>query len=60
MIDYDKDYANIWINLNAEVKMLHHYCLKGDWATAANCASECSKYASKLSEILKEMQEIDD
>jgi hypothetical protein len=60
VIDYDKDYANVWINLQAEVRMLHNYCLKGEWATAENCARECAKYSTQLAEILKEMQDVDD
>jgi len=59
MIDYDKDYAHVWIDLQAEVKMLHNYCLKGEWATARTCAMNCSKYADKLASILQEMDELE-
>lgn len=58
-VDYDKDYAHTWINLQAEVKMLHHYCLKGDWETARACALNCGDYSGKLADILKEMSDID-
>ena len=41
MIDYEKDYSGVWIDLQANVKILHHYCLSGDWETAAKVAKEC-------------------
>ena len=59
LIDYEKDYAGGWINLQAEVKILHHYCLKGDWATAAATARQCAAYATQLGSILDEMGELD-
>lgn len=55
----DNDYSNVWINLQAEVKMLHHYCLVGDWETARACSLNCKDYAQQLSVILKEMSDID-
>lgn len=58
-IEYDKDYAGTWINLQAEVKMLHHYCLKGDWETARQCAINCSQYSSQLAKVLDDMAKID-
>ena len=58
-IDYDKDYAHVWINLQAESKMLHHYCLIGDWPTARACALNCQTYAGQLASILEEMSDID-
>ena len=58
MIDYDKDYSGVWINLMAEVKMLHNYCLKGEWSTAEQCAHNCKDYAEKLALVLKEMSEV--
>jgi hypothetical protein len=42
----------------AEVKMLHHYCITGDWTTAVNTAKNCSSYADELSLVLKEMSEV--
>jgi hypothetical protein len=59
VIDYDKDYAGTWINLQAEVKILHHYCLKGDWADAETTARQCAKYATQLADTLKEMGEVE-
>jgi hypothetical protein len=58
-VDYEKDYAQVWINLQAESKMLHHYCLKGDWETATNCALNCKHYAGQLANILQEMSGLD-
>jgi hypothetical protein len=58
MIDYDKDYSGVWIDLMAEVKMLHNYCLKGEWATAEQCAKKCGEYSEKLALVLKEMNEL--
>jgi hypothetical protein len=57
-IDDKPDYSDIWINLMAEVKVLHHYCLAGDWSTAVKTARNCSKYADELSLVLKEMSEV--
>ena len=57
-INYN-DYADLWINLQAEVKLLHHYCLKGDWATSEVTARQCAKYATELADTLKEMGELD-
>jgi hypothetical protein len=57
-IDDKHDYSDIWINLMAEVKVLHHYCLAGDWSTAVKTAQNCSKYADELSLVLKEMSEL--
>jgi hypothetical protein len=53
-----KDYSDIWINLMAEVKVLHHYCLAGDWSSAIKASKNCSKYADDLSLVLKEMSEV--
>jgi hypothetical protein len=58
MIDYDKDYSGVWIDLMAEVKMLHNYCLNGEWATAELCAKKCGEYSTKLALVLKEMNEL--
>lgn len=58
MIDYEKDYSGVWIDLQANVKILHHYCLSGDWETAAKVAKECGKSANKLATILDEMNNI--
>jgi hypothetical protein len=57
-IDDRRDYSGIWIDLMAEVKMLHHYCITGDWTTAINTAKNCSSYADELSLVLKEMSEV--
>jgi hypothetical protein len=57
-MDENKDYSSIWIDLMAEVKILHHYCLVGDWATAVKTAKNCSKYADDLSLVLQEMSEV--
>ena len=57
-MDDQKDYSDIWIDLMAEVKILHHYCLVGDWSTAVKTAKNCSKYADDLSLVLKEMSEV--
>jgi hypothetical protein len=57
-IDDKKDYSDIWINLMAEVKVLHHYCLAGDWTSAIKTAKNCSKYADDLSLVLQEMSEV--
>jgi hypothetical protein len=57
-IDDQKDYSNIWINLMAEVKVLHHYCIAGDWSSAIKASKNCSKYADDLSLVLKEMSEV--
>jgi hypothetical protein len=57
-IDDQKDYSDIWINLMAEVKILHHYCLAGDWSSAIKASKSCSKYADDLSLVLKEMSEV--
>ena len=57
-MDDQKDYSGIWIDLMAEVKILHHYCLVGDWSTAVKTAKNCSKYADDLSLVLKEMSEV--
>jgi hypothetical protein len=56
--DDKKDYSDIWINLMAEVKVLHHYCLAGDWSSAIKASKNCSKYADELSLVLKEMSEV--
>lgn len=58
-IDYEKDYAGVWINLQAEVKILHHYCLKGDWASAETTARQCANFATQLADTLKDMGELD-
>lgn len=57
-IDDKPDYSDIWINLMAEVKVLHHYCLAGDWSAAIKASKNCSKYADELSLVLKEMSEL--
>lgn len=57
-IDEKKDYSDIWINLMAEVKVLHHYCLAGDWSAAIKASKNCSKFADELSLVLKEMSEL--
>jgi hypothetical protein len=57
-IDDRRDYSGIWIDLMAEVKMLHHYCISGDWTTAIKTAKNCSNYADELSLVLKEMSEV--
>jgi hypothetical protein len=57
-IDDRRDYSGIWIDLMAEVKMLHHYCISGDWTTAIKTAKNCSSYADELSLVLKEMSEV--
>lgn len=57
-MDDQKDYSGIWIDLMAEVKVLHHYCLAGDWSSAIKTAKNCSKYADELSLVLKEMSEV--
>ncbi len=57
-MDDKKDYSGVWIDLMAEVKILHHYCLSGDWTTAEKVAKNCSKYADDLATILKEMSEL--
>jgi hypothetical protein len=57
-IDDQKDYSDIWINLMAEVKVLHHYCIAGDWSSAIKASKNCSKYADDLSLVLKEMSEV--
>ena len=57
-IDDRQDYSDIWINLMAEVKVLHHYCLAGDWSAAIKASKNCSKFADELSLVLKEMSEL--
>jgi hypothetical protein len=57
-IDDRRDYSGVWIDLMAEVKMLHHYCISGDWTTAIKTAKNCSSYADELSLVLKEMSEV--
>jgi hypothetical protein len=57
-MDEQKDYSGVWIELMAEVKILHHYCLVGDWAMAIKSSKNCSKFADELSVILKEMSEL--
>jgi hypothetical protein len=57
-MDESKDYSDIWINLMAEVKVLHHYCLAGDWTSAIKASKNCSKYADDLSLVLQEMSEV--
>jgi hypothetical protein len=57
-IDDRKDYSGLWIDLMAEVKMLHHYCISGDWDVAVKTAKNCSSYADELSLVLKEMSEV--
>ena len=58
MIDFENDYSGTWIDLMAEVKMLHNYCLKGEWSTAEQCAKKCGEYSTKLAIVLKEMSEV--
>jgi hypothetical protein len=57
-MDETKDYSGIWIDLMAEVKVLHHYCLAGDWTSAIKASKNCSKYADDLSLVLQEMSEV--
>lgn len=57
-MDETKDYSGIWIDLMAEVKVLHHYCLAGDWSNAIKASKNCSKYADDLSLVLQEMSEV--
>jgi hypothetical protein len=57
-MDETKDYSGIWIDLMAEVKVLHHYCLAGDWSMANKTAKNCSKFADDLSLVLQEMSEV--
>jgi hypothetical protein len=56
--DDKKDYSGVWIDLMAEVKILHHYCLSGDWATASKVAKNCGVLSEDLATILKEMSEL--
>jgi hypothetical protein len=56
--DDKKDYSGVWIDLMAEVKILHHYCLSGDWATASKVAKNCGTLAGDLAVILEDMNNI--
>ena len=57
-INNDTDYASIWIDLAAEVKLLHHYCLRGNLLEAERCANRVSEFGSRLAIVLGEMNRI--
>ena len=48
--DYN-DYADLWIELKAQVNLMHGYSLQQNWGMAKQCAERCSELSKKLSEF---------
>lgn len=48
--DYN-DFADKWIALMAEVKMMHNHTLKSDWQQASECAEVCAVLSGELKTI---------
>jgi len=45
--DYN-DFADKWIELNTEVRMMHNYTLQADWENASKSAKVCHQLSSEL------------
>lgn len=45
--DYN-DFADKWIELNTEVRMMHNYTLQSDWKNATKSAKLCASLSSEL------------
>lgn len=51
--DYN-DYADKWIALNTEVRMMHNYSLQSNWDKAGECAEVCAVLCGELKTIYEE------
>ena len=48
--DYN-DYADKWIALNTEVRMMHNHSLQSNWEKAGECADVCASLCGELKTI---------
>lgn len=48
--DYN-DYADTWIELKAQVAMMHNYSLQQNWVMAKQCAERCKELSTNLSDF---------
>lgn len=56
MINDKPDYATLWIDMQAETRMMHNYLLQSRWAEAAGCAGKCKKISGKLIDWCEKME----
>lgn len=48
--DYN-DFADKWIQLNTEVRMMHNHSLQQSWEKAGDCAEVCATLCGELKAI---------
>ena len=52
--DYN-DYADTWIELKAQVNLMHNYSLQKKWDLAEQCAVRAHELSQKLCNFYKEL-----
>lgn len=52
--DYN-DYSDAWIELNAQVRLMHNYSLQQQWSMAQQCADRAKMLCETLSEFYEVM-----
>ena len=57
-IDDKKDYSDLWINLQVEVRLMHSFFLQGRWSDAGECAKKCQLISKDISDLCAEMDSI--
>lgn len=58
-IDDKKDYSDLWINLQVEVRLMHSFFLQGRWSDAGVCAKKCELISKDISDLCKEMDSVE-
>lgn len=53
--DYN-DYADAWIELKAQVNMMHSYSLQKNWQMSQECAVKAKELCEKLLKFYGEVQ----
>jgi hypothetical protein len=48
IVDNKQDFADLWINLQAETRLMHNYLLQNRFSDAADCAGKCKKISGQL------------
>ena len=56
MIDDKPDYADLWIHLQSETRMMHNYLLQSRWSEAGYCAIRCEKISIMLMNWCEKME----
>lgn len=59
ILDDKPDYADLWINMQVEIRLMHNYLLQGRWDEAGDCAGKCEKISSHLIDWCEEMSAIE-